>query len=275
MRKGFGATNLTYANIAALVGGTSPIRIHTSWGNWLKNETLYDFSNLNVKWYPILGYGGLDTDPNFQFWNSSHVPNNANILAVCEHPNYDGWWALGNEPYLTAGTHQTWWDNEGKPQYDAIVAVDSLAKIIIPAGCAGCNGNNNAQHWGANSWFHRLLTVIPSSYLTQNGGRIKAYHWHLYPGPMSIIDVLNEDLTLRAEPTINPLQSFITEVGRPTDSGQDKFNPAYVLQKCEEKGINETSWYRQAPTGGSGDNYYMLQDSPPTLTAYGTQWKNY
>lgn len=265
MRKGFGARNITLANISALKGGTEPTRIHTSWGSWLVDENL-DFSGINVKWYPILGYGV--NYPNFAF-------NAANIEAVAEHPNYDGWWAIGNENY-GGDTPQAFWTNEAKPQIDAVKAVDSLAKFVVAIGCAGCGGGNDFIHWAAGSWGRELFEeVIPASYLTQNGGRIKAYHWHLYPGPLSIIDCLNADVAFRTEALYSPLQSWITEMGRPTDSGQDKYNPAYMLQKCKEKGISEADWYAQTYSGGSGNNYYMLQETPPTNTDYGNQFKNF
>lgn len=248
--KGFSCTNANVANVNALIGGTVPTFIKTSFGEQL--------------WNPDLVYaGGVQWAISLAFLEEPLTA--ANVTLATKHPNYSGWWILGNEEYGEM-TPQAFWDRV-KPQRDLVYSIHPQAKFVLPAGIL--NEFVEIPHWAPNSWYRQLIDLIPND---GKKGRFKAYHFHAYPGSSyTLPGMMAEDEEFRATDFPN-MESWISEIGRPLTSGADKFNPAYVYQKAAQFGINKVFWYRQERTGGSGDNYFMLRENGAN-TAYGEMFK--
>ncbi len=190
-----------------------------------------------------------------------------NIALAKNHAAYEGWWLIGNEPYLNTEPEE--FIAKAVAQMTLILSVDPAAKFCL---AAGINFVSSSTHdWSPlwyveDSWFDRMWTRFPSGALKQ---AVRAFGLHAYPDPLAVglIEYLGKSNDYRNS-RFPAREIWLTEIGRGLDRPETQYSPNNVNGRCNAKSISRWSWFSQSLPYP----YFNLQDGNGALTPTGQEF---
>ncbi len=248
---GYGCNDLPSV---AKTGGLHTDWMHVGWGSWL-----WDYSKV----YPVNWTIGL----------YNIIPLASDVALVIQHPNYDGWWMLLNEPDLEYQTFD--WRvaaNIVNQQMAVVLGQDPGAKFAVATGSQGSPANQ------PDSYFSHLWPLITNQH------KVKAFQTNFYVQSTPQYG-FNKDAWLTALPInqyVKPLsiwrnqnypdkQLWLKEIGLVKDAYFDTHDPSIypaVIDSVCNGTIERWSWYGMSNL--TTPNYVtLLQGNAATVTPTG------
>lgn len=179
----------------------------------------------------------------------------SDIQQAMQHPSYDGWWLIFNEPDLekmTAGQAV----KQAAQQMNAVLAVDPNAKFAF--------GGGSQLHapFTSSAWLPKVWQKLPANLKT----KVKAFHTHYYPqsefgdSPQIFSTApIKAYLTawrnwMKQNAADQPRQLWVTEIGliQTNFTRADPRTVLYpVLIQAAMNGLAERwAWYSESTTDG-------------------------